>query len=59
VAIRIPAGSQLRLDVSSSNFPAYHAHPNQPGPWAEQREARVATQTLSMGHAWLELPVLP
>jgi putative CocE/NonD family hydrolase len=59
VAIRLPAGSRLRLDVSSSNFPAYHAHPNQLGPWAEQREALVATQTLSLGHAWLELPVLP
>ncbi|MEN8159680.1 MAG: CocE/NonD family hydrolase [Myxococcota bacterium] len=59
VAIRLAAGSRLRLDVSSSNFPAYHAHPNHAGPWAEQREALVATQTLELGHAWLELPVLP
>ncbi len=59
VAIRLPAGSRIRLDVSSSNFPAYHAHPNRSGPWAEQREALVARQTLELGHAWLELPVLP
>jgi hypothetical protein len=58
IAIRLPAGSRLRLDVSSSNFPAYHAHPNRAGPWAEQREARVATQTLALGGAWLKLPVV-
>ena len=58
VAIRLVAGTRLRLDVSSSNFPAYHAHPNRAGPWAEQREALVATQTLKLGEAWLELPVL-
>jgi hypothetical protein len=58
VALRFAAGVRLRLDVSSSNFPAYHAHANRAGPWAEQREAVVATQTLELGDAWLELPVL-
>ncbi len=58
VAIRFPPGARLRLDVSSSNFPAYHAHANRAGPWAEQRDAVVATQTVALGDAWLELPVL-
>jgi putative CocE/NonD family hydrolase len=58
-AIRLSRGTRLRLDVSSSNFPAYHAHSNRAGPWAEQRETLVATQTLELGHAWLDLPVLP
>jgi putative CocE/NonD family hydrolase len=58
-AIRLARGTRLRLDVSSSNFPAYHAHSNRAGPWAEQRDTLVATQTLELGRAWLELPVLP
>jgi uncharacterized protein len=57
----LPAGHRLRVDVSSSNFPAYHAHPNLPGPWAEQRETRPAVQTLHLGPdapGWVEVPVL-
>lgn len=42
----LPAGSRIRLDVSSSNFPAYHAHPNKAEPWAQVREPAVANQTL-------------
>jgi uncharacterized protein len=56
---RIAALSRLRLDVSSSNFPAYHAHPNRSGPWAEALSAVVARETLHSGGAcasFLELP---
>ena len=56
------AGSRLRLDVSSSNFPAYHAHPNRAGVWAMQAEAVPAQQTLHVGAGrpgFLELPVAP
>ena len=56
IAIHLAAGSRLRVDVSSSNFPAYHAHSNRSGPWAEQLDAVVATQTVALGDAWLELP---
>jgi len=45
----IKAGSRLRVDVSSSNFPAYHAHRNVSGPWALQTEKRIANQTIYGG----------
>jgi putative CocE/NonD family hydrolase len=55
------AGSRIRLDVSSSDFPKFHAHPNRAGPWAEQTDADVAEQTLIVGgtvESWLDLPVV-
>jgi uncharacterized protein len=58
---KVAAGSRLRVDVSSSNFPAYHAHPNRPGPWAEIADATVARETLYAGGdlaSFVELPVL-
>ena len=58
----VRAGSRLRLDVSSSNFPAFHAHPNVSGIWALQEETRPARQTLYAGPnrpTWLALPVAP
>ncbi len=51
-----PPGSRIRLDVSSSSFPVYHAHPNRFGPWAEQTGADVATNTVHSGSR-LTLPV--
>lgn len=53
---RFPPGTRLRLDVSSSNFPAFHPHPNVAGPWAEVEQARVATQTIHGGR--ISLPIL-
>lgn len=55
----IPAGSRLRLDISSSDFPKFHAHPNLAGPWASQDSAIVADQALfvGQGRSWIELPV--
>lgn len=52
--------SKLRLDVSSSNFPAYHAHPNRAGPWAQVADTTVAQQTLYVGDgasAYVEVPL--
>jgi uncharacterized protein len=53
-------GSRIRLDISSSNFPAYHVHPNIAGNWAEMKEVRTAVQTLYWGGDYdsaFELPV--
>ncbi len=49
------AGSRIRLDVSSSNFPVYHAHPNRSGLWSAQTGADIAVNTV-YGGSWLELP---
>lgn len=57
---QIKAGSRLRVDISSSNFPAYHAHPNVTGCWAAAEEVQPARQTVYFdgGHAsCLMLPV--
>lgn len=42
-------GSRLRLDISSSNFPAFHAHPNRAGLWSAIEGADVATQRVLLG----------
>jgi putative CocE/NonD family hydrolase len=52
---RVSSGSRIRLDISSSDFPKFHAHRNRAGPWAEQDGVDVATQTLMGGT--LKLPV--
>lgn len=54
-------GSRLRVDISSSNFPAYHVHPNIDGPWALREEMKIAKQTIYTGpirSSWIEIPVL-
>lgn len=40
----IPAGHALRVEVSSSNFPRFDAHPNAAGPIAEARRGKPAQQ---------------
>ena len=57
----LPKGARLRVDVSSSSFPALHNHVNRAGPWAEQTGADVATQTILVGEgrAVLTLPIVP
>ena len=51
-------GSRLRVDISSSDFPQYAAHSNYPGVWSEQKETRVAQQTVWLGAgSCLELPL--
>lgn len=54
------AGSRLRLDIASADFPKYHAHGNRVGAWAEISEPVPAEQTLLTGpghEAYLALPV--
>ena len=56
----VQPGSHLRLDISSSDFPKFHAHTNSAEPWAEVVEARVATQSLETGAgSYLEMNVIP
>jgi putative CocE/NonD family hydrolase len=58
---KVPAGSRLRLDVSSSDFPKYHAHTNRAGIWSEQVDAAKAEQRLLVGpelQGWVDLPVV-
>jgi putative CocE/NonD family hydrolase len=60
-AIRVPAGHQLRLEVSSSNFPKYTRNPNT-GEAAELAEVfEAVTQTIYHNAEFasvLRLPVL-
>jgi hypothetical protein len=60
VSARIPKGDHLRLEVSSSNFPRYDAHPNVAGPVGHAKDLRVAQQTIHHARdaaSYLELPV--
>lgn len=58
----VAPGHRLRLEVSSSNFPQYHRHPNVFGPFAQIAEPVVAEQTVRYGAehpSWLWLSVQP
>lgn len=46
---RLRKGSRLRLDISSSNAPAFFPHPNQAGPWSHVVTPSRARQTLYGG----------
>jgi len=61
VAWTLKPGYKLRLDISSSNYPAFHAHSNTAGAWAEQGDPVKATQTVYTGgrdSSFVELPVI-
>lgn len=59
IAWQVRAGSRLRLDISSSDFPQYAAHTNYPGVWSEQEKCRTAHQTIFCGEgSVLEIPVM-
>lgn len=49
IAWQVQAGSRLRLDVSSSDFPQYSIHSNYPGNWALQAKTRKADQCIYTG----------
>lgn len=56
----LKSGSKLRIDISSSNFPAYHIHPNVEEIWSQTKEIRIAEQTVYSGPQHLsriEIPV--
>ena len=48
-AWQVQKGSRLRLDVTSSNFPMYHIHPNRTGIWSTHEEWDKANQTVYFG----------
>lgn len=58
-AFQIKAGSRIRLDVSSSDFPQYAVHPNLPGCWARQTTAQPAEQTILTGEGYPSRICLP
>lgn len=61
IAWKVRQGSRLRLDISSSNFPAYPVHSNTFGPWAEQAVTHKAKQTIFGGGVYptlIELPIV-
>lgn len=54
-------GYALRVDISSSNFPAFAVHTNYAGDWFTQTAVRKAVQTVGTAPerpAYLELPVV-
>jgi predicted acyl esterase len=53
----LKAGHHLRLDISSSNFPAYNIHSNYAGNWASQERVKTAKQTVYSGSE-LIVPVI-
>lgn len=57
-AWQLQKGSFIRVEVASSNFPAYHVHSNFRGPWADQEETKTARQTVYIGESasYIELP---
>ena len=57
----VPAGDRLRLEISSSNFPRFDAHPNvagHPGHATEHRPARQTVHPSRDATWWLELTTL-
>lgn len=57
-AWKLQVGSKIRVEITSSNFPAYHVHSNIKGQWASIKEQKVAKQTvyLNTEHSYVELP---
>ncbi len=49
IAWQLQAGSRLRVDISSSNFPVFNAHPNRAGLWSTVTSPVIAQQTLYDG----------
>ena len=59
ICYQLAAGSRLRLDISSSNFPEYHIHGNVAGPWAQMKQQKKAKQTLLTGGKKASRLVIP
>ncbi len=60
IAWTAKAGSQLRLDVASSDFPQYAVHSNYSGVWSLQTETKIAHQAIYSGEEYpsqVELPL--
>ncbi len=59
IAWQLRAGSRLRIDISSSNFPEYAIHTNQAVAWAEAKDAVIAHQTVCYGNGMESCVILP
>ncbi|MBR0087555.1 MAG: CocE/NonD family hydrolase [Lachnospiraceae bacterium] len=59
VAWMAKAGSRIRVDISSSNFPEYAVHPNIAGIWSMIRETKPAQQTVYFGKDHPSRLILP
>ena len=59
IDIKIKKGRRLRLDISSSNFPAFHIHPNTETLWSQENEYKTANQTVYSGNKYLSKIILP
>jgi putative CocE/NonD family hydrolase len=60
IAWTLKKGSHIRLDISSSNFPLYHIHPNVKGHWAKIKNYKKAKQTIHLSkekQSFIELPL--
>ena len=61
VGWKFKKGTQIRIDIQSSDFPQYSIHTNTPGCWSEQVSSVKAEQTLYFGKenmSCLELPLI-
>ncbi|MDL2318864.1 CocE/NonD family hydrolase [Eubacteriales bacterium OttesenSCG-928-A19] len=58
IAWTVQAGSRLRVDISSSDFPQYALHSNHAGIWSAQEETKVARQMLHLAGCYIDLPLL-
>lgn len=59
VSWKISSTSKVRVDISSSNFPYYNAHPNFDKVWSETSEKFVAKQTIYTGGKYQSRIILP
>lgn len=49
ISWKVNEGSKIRLDIASSNYPAYHIHPNTTEAWADVIASKKAKQTVYTG----------
>jgi putative CocE/NonD family hydrolase len=57
IAVRCPAGTRLRLDVSGARFPAFDRNPHSGVPPAQARPEETVVATLVVHHVSLALPI--
>jgi putative CocE/NonD family hydrolase len=55
IAWQMQPGSRLRFDITSSNFPAFNAHPNRAELWSTVTNPATARQTIHGGS--LQIPI--
>lgn len=56
ISWRFQKGSRIRLDVTSSDFPQYAAHPNSKALWSTVKEVRVARQQIDCSASSVYFP---